>query len=131
MIRWLKGMAPFLTTLVLAIAVAHAAAALGTPQVRKVVAVMEALAEDGIDLAYDEEAAETWYEEDDAYRGRIAKAGFNRESWRENADRTIKGFYASLDAAEIDAIFTAMGAFRDRPDFSDDQKAAMEEFIQS
>lgn len=103
--------------------------ALTTEEAGRVVGTMEALLNDLGDLSYDEEAADIWFEEDEAYQGRIAAAGFSRTGWRDAVDGTMNGFYASLDRGEVEAMFAAMLSFEGRADFSDVQKAALRQMV--
>jgi hypothetical protein len=101
------------------------ARALTSAEVATVVDLAEALREDLGDLAYDEQAAADWYEEDSAYQGRIAAAGFSEDRWRNLVDATMKGFFAALGRAGIDEVFAALPAYQDSDRFSPEQKQAI------
>jgi hypothetical protein len=103
--------------------------ALTPPDVERVVTVLAALKLDMGDLAYDEEAAEVWLEEDEAGEGRIAAAGFDADEWREALDRTMKGFFAALPAQEVQAMLDTMQGFEGRSDFSRAQIEAMRALV--
>ena len=94
-----------------------------------IVDLTEALSEDLGDLAYDEEAAEIWYEEDSSYEARIEAAGLSEERWSTLLDATMKGFFAALDSAEIDAVFAATQGFEQNDAFSEAQKQAMRDMV--
>lgn len=103
--------------------------ALSGGEVESVVGVMEQLVDDLGDLAYDEEAADIWFEEDAAYEGRIAAAGFSRKTWRQALDRTMKGFFASLGQAALDAMLAPLLEFASREDLSEAQQNAARAMI--
>ncbi len=107
----------------------NGAAALDSRQAGRVVEVMEAMREDFGDLFYDETAADHWYEEDEFGEGRIRAAGFTRDQWRTAMDATMAGFYASMDRAEVEAIFATMTTFEARSDFAAEQKEAMRQIV--
>lgn len=107
----------------------NGAAALDSRQAVRVVETMEALREDFGDLYYDETAADHWYEEDEFGEGRIRAAGFTRDQWRTAMDATMAGFYASMDRAEVEAIFATMTTFEARTDFAAEQKEAMRQIV--
>ena len=103
--------------------------ALSAAEVENVVAVLKEIGPEIGDLAYDETAADDWFEEDEAGEGRIASAGFTAQSWRTAVDATMKGFYAALPQREIDAAFEGADAFETRADFSAEQKEAMRQLV--
>lgn len=107
----------------------NGAAALDSRQAGRVVETMEALREDFGDLFYDETAADHWYEEDEFGEGRIRTAGFTRDQWRTAMDATMAGFYASMDRAEVEALFATMTTFEQRTDFTPEQKEAMRQIV--
>lgn len=117
------------SALALAMFLSTPARSLSPGDVERVVGVMEQLAGDLGDLAYDEEAADIWYDEDAAYERRIAAAGFSQESWRDALDRTVKGYLATLDQARIDAALVPALDFEARSDLSEAQKVAAREMI--
>lgn len=47
-------------------------------------------------FAYDEEEANRIYDEDQAWNGRIAAAGFSREQWKEAFDAAFRGYLATI-----------------------------------
>ena len=124
-----KVTAVLFAALALAMFLSTPARSLSPADVERVVHVMEQLEEDLGDLAYDEEAADIWYEEDAAFEGRIAAAGFSRQAWRDAVDRTVKGYLATLDQARIDAALAPMPDFEARSDLSEAQKSAAREMM--
>jgi hypothetical protein len=129
MITAAKIAAVMFAALALAMFLSTPARSLSAGDVERVVSVMEQLADDLGDLAYDEEAAEIWYEEDTAYEGRIASAGYSQQTWRTALDRTVKGYFASLNQARIDAMLAPMLDFEARSDLSESQKTAAREMV--
>jgi hypothetical protein len=101
------------------------ARALTAAEVAIVVDLAEALREDLGDLAYDEQAAADWYEEDSAYQGRIAAAGLSEDRWRQLVDATVKGFFAALGRAGLDEVFAALPAYQENDRISQEQKQAI------
>ncbi|OKO83015.1 hypothetical protein [Bradyrhizobium sp. AS23.2] len=85
--------------------VAAAAQTLTARDAGSVVGLLEALKPDLGRLAYDEEVADAWFEQDGDHRGLIAKAGFTKATWKAALDATMKGFFASLPEPEIEARF--------------------------
>lgn len=115
---------------VILLAASPASAATLTPaEVKLVVETMRELQIDLGDLAYDDEAAADWFEEDAAGAGHITAAGFDAQSWRAALDRTMHGFYALMSDAEIDAVFEGAQGFETRDGFSEVQKQAMRELV--
>jgi len=105
------------------------ARSLSAGEVERVVKVLEQLADDIGDLAYDEEAAEIWYEEDEAYEQRIAAAGFSRAEWIRALDATMKGYFASLSNERVAEMLAPLLEFERRQDLSEAQKAAARAMI--
>lgn len=124
-----KVSAVLLSALALAMFLSTPARSLSPGDVERVVGVMEQLAGDLGDLAYDEEAADIWYDEDAAFERRIAAAGFSRQTWRDALDRTVKGYLATLDQARIDAALVPALNFEARADLSEAQREAAREMI--
>lgn len=105
------------------------AGAFGTADVEKVVGVLEQLGADLGKLAYDDEAAAAWFEEDGYGAERIPAAGFTAQSWGEHADRTMKGFFATFTQADMDGLFARFAAVENRTDIPEDRKAAIREIL--
>ena len=101
------------------------ALALTSGEAATVVGVLDKLRDDLGDLAYDEEAAAIWYEEDAAYGGHIAAAGLSQADWTDALDAAMKGFFAALDEAEIEAMFASLDDYGDDARFTAEQKAAI------
>ncbi len=76
------------------------------------------------DIAYDEEEADRIFDEDEASEGRIAAAGFSRESWREALDATFRGYLATIPADEFaELLALPMARLEQAVGFSEEQKA--------
>lgn len=105
------------------------ALALTAREAETVVGILEKLKADDVQIAYDAEAADDLFEQDDEDKKLITKAGFNQQSWKKAIDETMKGFFASVPDAEITSIFDDL---RKRLDASSDmtaeQKKAMLEW---
>lgn len=127
--RVLKDWAVFVGVLILTIVLASQALAFGARDVERVVGLLEYLADELGDIAYDEEAADDWYDEDNGYEARIAAAGYTRDSWRTALDRTVKGYFASMSEAEVEETFAAALGIEDLENFSEEQKQAMRELL--
>jgi len=125
--RFLAKVRKAVVATILALTFGSSAGAFGTADVEKVVVVLEQLGRDLGELAYDEESAAAWFEEDGYGVGRIPTAGFTEKSWLEQADRTMKGYFATLPQAELDSLFARFEAVETRTDIPDDQKAAIRE----
>jgi hypothetical protein len=100
----LAGLLPLLA-LVLSVAPAKA---LTRQEAIVVVKLMQALAPEFGRLAYDEQAADDWFEADAESEGRITHAGFTRESWRTALGATVTGYIACLPEAEFRAKLAAI-----------------------
>ncbi len=85
----------------------RAALALTARDAESVVSVLEKLKADGVQIAYDNEAAEEWFERDAGEKKFITKAGFSQKTWKVAVDETITGFFASIPEAEIKSTFDA------------------------
>lgn len=127
--RFMKNVVKALVAALLLATFTTPGGALTRDEARVVVEVLSAIGDELGGLAYDEEAADEWYEEDRAGAGYIVDAGFTRDAWRKAVDQTLKGFYASLPDDEIERSFAAMRAFELRDDLSDTQKQAMRDLI--
>lgn len=105
------------------------AIALTAHEAETVVSILEKLKADDVQIAYDAEAADDLFEQDDEDKKLITKAGFNQKTWKTAIDETMKGFFASIPESEITSIFDDL---RKRLDASSDmtaeQKKAMREW---
>ena len=105
------------------------AIALTAREAETVVSILEKLKADDVQIAYDAEAADDLFEQDDEDKKLITKAGFNQKTWKTAIDETMKGFFASIPESEITSIFDDL---RKRLDASSDmtaeQKKAMREW---
>ena len=90
----------------------------------RVTALLVELAPDFGPYAYDEEEADRLFDEDAAWEGRIAAAGFSRDSWREALHATFRGYLATIPADEFAKRLSApITRLEQAPGFSDEQKA--------
>lgn len=81
-------------------------------------------------LAYYDEAADQWFDDDAELEGRIAAAGFSRESWREALDATFRGYLATIPEAEVEARFAELEAkLEASSSLSSAQKDEMRSFV--
>lgn len=109
---------------------ASPALALTGEEAGKVVGLIEKLQPNFGTLAYDEEAADDWYERDEGEQHLIAAEGFTRASWRAALDATMRGYLAGIPQGEIDALFAELRQkLAKSPKMTADQKRAMEEFV--
>lgn len=96
----------------------------------KVVGLIEKLTPSLGTLAYDEEAADDWYERDEGEQRLIAREGFTRASWSAALDATMRGYLAGIPLSEIDTLFAEMRQrLAKSPKMTADQRRAMEEFV--
>jgi hypothetical protein len=65
-------------------------------EAEKVTALLVELAPDLGPFAYDQDEADRWFDEDAAAEGKIAAAGFTRESWRTALGETFRGYLATI-----------------------------------
>jgi hypothetical protein len=84
------------------------AIALTPGEAEKVIALVEKLEPDHGKIAYDEDEAGQWFEDDSA--GLIEKAGFTRESRKAAFDALLQGYIALVPQSEIDAKLGAVKA---------------------
>jgi len=109
----------------------RAALALTAREAESVVNVLEKLKADGMQIAYDDESADDWFEQDSDDKKLITKAGFNQKTWKVAADETMTGFFASIPEAELKSTFDNL---RKRLEASAGmtaaQKAAMREVVE-
>ncbi|WP_051231529.1 hypothetical protein [Kaistia adipata] len=118
----LAGSLPFLA---IALSVSPAKA-LTRQEAIVVVKLMQALAPEFGRLAYDEQAADDWFEADAESEGRIAHAGFTRETWRVALGATVTGYIASLPEAEFRAKLSTIRARAESGgSLNDEQRRAM------
>ncbi|CAN7209803.1 hypothetical protein [Aminobacter sp. LjRoot7] len=81
-------------------------------------------------LAYDEEEADQWFDDDAGLEGRITKAGFTRESWKEALGATFRGYLATIAAERFEATFSGLTEKVDASDLNAEQKAEMRSFVE-
>ncbi len=87
---------------------ANPAVALTAREAEAVVSILEKLKADNVEIAYDGEAADQWFEDDGDNQKLIAKAGFNQKTWKVAVDETMTGFFASIPEAEFKTIFDSL-----------------------
>ncbi|BCP54381.1 hypothetical protein K32_29980 [Kaistia sp. 32K] len=100
----LAGLLPFLAV---AFSVSPARA-LTRQEAIVVVKLITALSPEFGKLAYDEAAADDWFEADAESDNRITRAGFTRESWRIALGATVTGYVACMPEAEFRAMLTTI-----------------------
>ena len=83
----------------------RAALALTAREAESVVSILEKLKSEGIQIAYDDEAADDWFEQDADNKKFITKAGFNQKTWKAAVVATMTGYFATIPVAEIKAKF--------------------------
>lgn len=122
------ALAMLLPFLVIALAVSPARA-LTQQEAIVVVKLMQALTPKFGKLAYDEDAADDWFEADSESEGRIARAGFTRESWRVALGATVTGYIACLPEAEFrDTLASIRANAETRGSFTAEQRRVVMEF---
>ncbi|MBT1156603.1 hypothetical protein J1C56_13460 [Aminobacter anthyllidis] len=105
------------------------ARALTVEEAGKVVRLLGELEPELGRLAYDEEEADQWFDDDAGLEGRIAKAGFTRESWKEALGATFRGYLASIATERFEATFSGLVEKVDASDLNAEQKAEMRSFV--
>jgi len=106
------------------------ARALTLEEASKVVQLLGELEPELGRLAYDEEAADQWFDDDAGLEGRIAKAGFTRESWKEALGATFRGYLATITAERFETTFSGLTEKVDASDLNAEQKAEMRSFVE-
>lgn len=107
------------------------AAALTEEEAGKVTRLLGELQPELGGLAYDEEAADDWFDRDQESEGRIEKAGFSREGWKEALDATFRGYLATIPEAEFEDRFANIEARLEASStLTAEQKAAMREMFE-
>jgi hypothetical protein len=81
-------------------------------------------------LAYDEDEADRWFDDDAGLEGRITKAGFTRESWNEALGATFRGYLATIASERFEATFSGLTEKVDASDLNAEQKAEMRSFVE-
>ncbi|WP_395450471.1 hypothetical protein ACHMW7_12090 [Aminobacter sp. UC22_36] len=105
------------------------ARALTVDEVGKVVQLLGELEPELGRLAYDDEEADQWFDDDAGLEGRIAKAGFDRESWKEALGATFRGYLATIAAERFEATFSGLTEKVETSDLNAEQKAEMRSFV--
>lgn len=99
--------------------------ALSAGEAQKVIELVEKLEPDRGKIAYDEEEADQWFEDDSA--GLIEKAGFSREGWKEAFDAVMQGYLALVPQSEFDAKLSVIKTrLESASGLSAEQKAAVQ-----
>jgi DnaJ-domain-containing protein 1 len=105
------------------------ALALTAWEAEQVVSILERLKDDDVQIAYDSEAADDLFEQDAEEKKLITAAGFSQAAWKQALDDTMKGFFATLPEADVNAMFADMAKRLDATtDMTDEQKKAMREW---
>lgn len=108
----------------LALGLTFPADSLTVDEAEKVTALLVELSPDLGPFAYDEEEANRWFDEDAAAEGKIAAAGFNRESWKIALGETFRGYLATIpDDMFAEKLVGPIKMLENAPDIRDDQKA--------
>ena len=107
------------------------ARALTMDEVGKVVQLLGELEPDLGRLAYDDEEADQWFDDDADLDGRIAKAGFTRESWKEALDATFRGYLATIPTERLETAFSGLTERLETSDLNAEQKAEMRSFVET
>jgi hypothetical protein len=108
----------------LALGLTFPADSLTVGEAQKVTELLVTLSPDLGPFAYDEEEADRWFDGDAATGGRIAAAGFSRESWRAAVDATFRGYLATIPADLFSERLTEpMERLENSPSVSEEQKA--------
>ena len=95
-----------------------------------VVKLVQALEPEFGKLAYDETAADDWFEADAQSDRRISRAGFNQESWKAALGATVTGYIAALPEPEFRARLATLRAHaEERGSLTAEQRRAMLEFV--
>lgn len=81
------------------------ATALTEDEAGEVTRLLNELAPEQGNFAYDEEEADDWYDRDQDQNGIIEKAGFDRDSWRRVLGETFRGYLALMPDADFQARF--------------------------
>jgi hypothetical protein len=90
----------------------------------RVTTLLVELAPDIGPFSYDEEEADRWFDEDAATGGKIATAGFTRESWRKALDETFRGYMATIpNDVFAEQLAGPIERLENAPDISGEQKA--------
>lgn len=104
--------------------------ALTAREAETVVTILEKLKADNVQIAYDSDSADEWFEHDADGQNLITKAGFNQKTWKTAADETMTGFFASIPEAEIKTIFDGLRKRLEAASgMTAEQKTAMREMI--
>lgn len=106
------------------------AGALSLEEAGKVVQLLGELEPELGRLAYDDEEADRWFDDDAGLEGRIAKAGFTRESWNEALGATFRGYLATIASERFEATFSGLTEKVDASDLNAEQKAEMRSFVE-
>ena len=95
-----------------------------------VVKLVQALSPEFGKLAFDETAADDWFEADAQSDRRISRAGFTQESWKVALTATVTGYIACMPEAEFRAILASVRASAERRTALDAaQRRAMLEWV--
>lgn len=108
----------------LALGLTLPAKSLTADEAAKVTALLVELSPDLGPFAYDEEEADRWFDEDAASDGKIAAAGFTRESWRTALGETFRGYLATIPGDVFaEKLAEPIRRLENTPDVPEEQKA--------
>lgn len=111
---------------------AQQALALTAREAETVVGILEKLKAENVQIAYDQDAADEWFEQDADRQKLITKAGLNQKTWKVAVDETMTGFFASIPEAEIKTIFDNLRKrLEATPSMTAAQKTAMREMLET
>lgn len=108
----------------LAIGLTLPAESLTVGEAERVAALLVDLTPELSPFAYDEEEADRWFDEDATADGRIAAAGFTRESWKKALGETFRGYLATIPGDVFARRLAGpMERLENTPAASEEQKA--------
>lgn len=109
---------------------AGSAFALTGREAEMVVGILEKLKAEDVQIAYDKESADEWFERDADSKKLITKAGFSQKTWKVAVDDTMMGFFASIPDAEFKSIFDGLRKrLEGASDMTAAQKTAMRDLL--
>lgn len=108
----------------LALSFCSPAASLTPDEAEKVAMLLTELSADLGPFAYDDEEAGRIFDEDEAWKGRITAAGFDRDGWNDALGKTFRGYLATVPNDVFSARLTqAMANVEAMSHMTTEQKA--------
>lgn len=104
----MKSIAHFMRLMVIGLPLLFAggaAHALTQEQVATVIDIVEKLSPELGTVAYDDDEADRWFEDDSGKDDLIGRAGFDQSGWKMVFDATITGFLATVPEQEFISLF--------------------------